>query len=1144
MQFPFPPRLLALAASAMMIWSASVRAVEIEPEEEDSSAPHELKDIGTRVAAPEIAPASDEGREALQRMKLPAGLKASLWAAEPMLANPVAFNFDEQGRMFVAETYRYRTSVLDIRDYMWMLEDDLASRSIDDRMAEIRGRFGPAGVKELSIESERVRLLEDRDHDGVADFSTIYAEGFNSPLDGIGSGVLARRGQVWFTDIPSLWKFTGREHAATREELSRGYGIRFNYTGHDLHGLTFGPDGKIYFSVGDRAANATAKDGSRAVMQDTGSVFRCNPDGTQLEIFAYGLRNPQSLLFTENGDLFTGDNDSDQGDEERLVHVVEDGDSGWRIGYQFAPLGHAGPWNSEKMWHPRFTSQAAYIIPPICNIEDGPSGIAYYPGTGLNESYRGTIFITHFKGSITSSGIYAYNVKPDGANYAIADAKPFLTFALPTDVKFGPDGRLYYSDWAEGWPKSKKGRIYAIYDPKHVNDPLVKETQAVIASDFTKKSADELAHLLGHADWRVRLEAQYTLAERGAPSIATLAKVASATEAPPFARRHAIWGLGQIGAHDPAALAALPALLHDADSEVRAQAAKVLGDDGAAGATDELIAALEDGNNRVKFFAAQSLGKLRVAKAAPALLAALRANDDKDNYLRHACVMGLVGGKNLDALAKAENDPSRAVRLGVILAYRRLGRAEVAKFLHDADPLLVREAALAINGVPIAAAFPALADFVNHPVDDEPVMLRAINANFRLGGADNATALANYAARGDAPEALRAEALTQLSLWPKPPARDRVVGVFRPLSEKTRDAAPPRVALARVVPALLTAATPESVGVATAEAVAALEVRDAGGSLMASVRDSAQPSATRAAALETMEKLGAARLADAVAFAGTSDAPVLRLAALPIAARISPEAAAPLLERLATSGTVDERRAAYKALAGSKAPLADRVLAEQLKQLAAGTVPPGAQLELVEAAQKRSDPTVRKLLADRDAAMAASGDPLAPFRVALEGGNARRAIKTFMSQPVMACVRCHNAGYGGGEAGPNLSTVGARHTREYLLESIVRPNAKIAAGFDSVLVTLKSGAVIGGTVESEAADILNLRNADGKIVAVKKADITKRESAPSAMPEIYGTILTKAEIRDLVELLINLKSAPEEMADSRLPRALRHWDDN
>ncbi|MFM7751610.1 MAG: PQQ-dependent sugar dehydrogenase, partial [Opitutaceae bacterium] len=337
--------------------------------------------------------------------------------------------------------------------------------------------------KELSIEGEIVRLVEDTDGDGRADRSVIYADGFNSPLDGIGSGILARRGEVWFTNIPSVWRFQGANRAESRTEISRGYGVRFNFTGHDLHGLVFGPDGKIYFSNGDRGATVRTKEGATLAVPDEGAVFRCNPDGSALELFATGLRNPQSLVFNEVGDLFTGDNDCDNGDEERFVHVVEGGDSGWRVGYQFAPLGKAGPWNTEKIWHPRHAGQPAYIVPPICNVEDGPSGIEYYPGTGLNPSYRGHFFMTHFKGSASSSGVYTYTLKPKGASYEINEAKPFLTSALPTDVKFGPDGRLYTADWATGWPKSKRGRIYAISDPKHAKDPLVLETKALIGGD-------------------------------------------------------------------------------------------------------------------------------------------------------------------------------------------------------------------------------------------------------------------------------------------------------------------------------------------------------------------------------------------------------------------------------------------------------------------------------------------------------------------------------------------------------------------------------------------------------------------------------------------------------------------------------------
>ncbi len=1141
---PFSFRVLTLTACLTLGCSVSSRAVEIDVDETVPSEVHGVSDIGTRVAAPEVLPASNEGLQAIERMKLPTGLKASLWAAEPMLANPVAFNFDEHGRIFVAETYRYRSSVLDIRDYRWMLEDDLACRTIEDRTKLIANKLGQEGVKELSIESELVRLVEDRDGDGKADHSSVYATGFNSPLDGIGSGVLARRGDVYFTSIPSLWKFTGHDKAETRVELSRGYGVRFNFTGHDLHGLTFGPDGKIYFSIGDRGAHVPTKEGGVVESVDTGAVFRCNPDGTQLEVFATGLRNPQSLLFTENGDLFTGDNDSDQGDQERLVHLVENGDSGWRIGYQFAPLGNAGVWNTEKMWHPRHAEQAAFLLAPVCNIEDGPSGIAYYPGTGLNASYRDSIFITHFKGSITRSGIFEYKLKPNGATYGVADAKPFLTSALPTDVKFGPDGRLYYSDWAEGWPKSKRGRIYAIFDPQHVNDPLVKETKALIAADTTKKTSDELVKLLGHADWRVRLEAQYTLAERGAASAPAFARVAQSRTAPPLARLHAIWGLGQLAAGSGAvALTPLHDLIRDSDPEVRAQSIKVLGDHGVSDVTPALIAALKDENNRVKFFAAQSLGKLKRPDAAPALLDALRANNDADNFLRHALVMGLVGAHNLDALAAAANDESRAVRLGVLLAYRRLALADAAQFLKDSDRLIVREAARAINDVPITAALPELAAMSAQPLDDEPVMLRVINARFRLGRPEDAVALAAYAARADAPEKLRIEAINQLALWPKPPARDRIVGVFRPLAQSTRDAATPRDALTSAMPQLLQIATPETVEIAALTAIEGFGAKGAADILAAVIRDEKQPGATRAAALNALNKTNDPRLSELVGLASKSETPQFRLTALPIAARLSPDTVAPLLARLVKDGDAEEQKAAYRTLANFAHPTADPLLAAQLKKLAAGEVPAGAQLELLDAAAKRSDPAIHQLLADRDAALAATGNPLAPYLVALEGGDAKRGQRIFLSQPVMACVRCHSIGSsGGGDAGPNLAMVGTRHDRNYLLESVVKPSAKIAPGFDSVVLTLKSGKFIGGIVANETPDIISLRNADGKITEVKKADITRREGAPSSMPEIYGAVLTKTELRDVVEFLAKLTKPMEETGVSEQPRALQKLD--
>jgi len=87
-----------------------------------------------KLYAPRIAPASDEARLAMQSFRVPSGLAVELFAAEPLLANPVAFCVDEKGVFYVAETFRHGAGVTDTRSHMNWLDADLACHTVADRV--------------------------------------------------------------------------------------------------------------------------------------------------------------------------------------------------------------------------------------------------------------------------------------------------------------------------------------------------------------------------------------------------------------------------------------------------------------------------------------------------------------------------------------------------------------------------------------------------------------------------------------------------------------------------------------------------------------------------------------------------------------------------------------------------------------------------------------------------------------------------------------------------------------------------------------------------------------------------------------------------------------------------------------------------
>src|SRR6185436_5111048 len=170
----------------------------------------------------------------------------------------------------------------------------------------------------------------------------------------------------------------------------------------------------------------------------------------------------------------------------------------------------------------------------------------------------------------------------------------------------------------------------------------------------------------------------------------------------------------------------------------------------------------------------------------------------------------------------------------VLLAMRRLELPEIAQFLHDSDPLLVVEAARAINDLPINDAMPQLAALIGKSTDSEPLLRRVVNANFRLGASANALALAKFAARSAGPAALRAEAVQELGDWAKPSGRDQVTGLWRPLPP--RDAKTAADALRTVMTDILRTA-PDKVRLAAIHTTALLAIPETGSTLFTLVGD-------------------------------------------------------------------------------------------------------------------------------------------------------------------------------------------------------------------------------------------------------------------------------------------------------------------
>ncbi len=1075
--------------------------------------------------------------------KLAEGLTLKLWGIDSLVADPVSIDIDDQGRIYYTRTNRQKNSEFDIRSHEDWEIDMIQLSTIEEKRAFLRRVLAPENSdknkwlrdvngdsshdwRDMTVEKEHVYRVEDVNGDGIADKTQLVVEDFNDETSDAAGGVLKHGDDLFVAIGPDMWQIKENKigTAASKKSISHGYGVRVGFSGHGMSGAEVGPDGKIYWQIGDIGFNGTSPDGKKWEHPNSGVIVRSNADGSDFEVFAYGNRNTHEFAFDEYGNLISEDNDGDHpGESERIVYVVNGADIGWRTNWQFGK--YRDPennkykvWMDEKMYVPRWEGQPAYILPTIKNFVNGPTGFLYNPGTALGPEYKNSFFVGEFVGNPAGSGIHSFKLKPKGASFEFAESKLMVGGILATGIDWGPDGAMYMGDWISGWDTKDYGRIWKL-DVANPDMAMRKNTEQHIKADVKTYKDDALKDLLKHADMRVRQKAQFELVTRDKGL--DIFKSTLASKDNQLARVHAIWGISQLARKDIKHAALLVPYLKDSDAEIRAQAAKWIGDVRYKDAGAALIPLLKDEYSRARFFAAEALGRTEHAPAIPAIIQMLADNNDVDNYLRHAGSIALARIGKAEPVIALSSHPNRGVRIAAVIALRRMQHPGIRVFLKDEDEFVVTETARAINDdLSIKEALPDLANALNdHRFSNEAFVRRAINANLRVGTNENLQNLLNYISFEEAPVAMRNEAIDAMSTWAKPSVLDRVDGRYR--GEVSRPLEPVQQNATGLLMKLLSHKD-TTLRVQTAKALGKLKINAAAEALMAQLKKDPAPE-VRIEAVKALSKLNGNHMDAAITAALGDKEKTVRVVGLDLlnSLQLPNDLKVGLLNDVIKTRTPEEKQAAITSL--GKLPLAntEKTFIQLLDQFESGKLPKEVQLELSDAIDSSGATALRDRY--RKLSEASAADSLkAIYASALMGGDPKKGNRIFWNNSSAQCVRCHAIDDYGGNVGPRLNGVANRLSREQLLEALIEPSARIAPGFGFVTLELKNGQKLNGILQQEKKDGYLIKVGDKPDSLVRKTDVSNRINSPSSMPPMH-LMISRKEIRDVVSYLATLK---------------------
>ena len=474
--------------------------------------------------------------EAAQRMTLPAGFEATLFAAEPEVRQPIFAKCDTRGRLWVIQYLQYPNPA-----GLKRVSVDRYSRTTYDRIPEPPPK-GPKGA-------DRITILEDRDGDGRAEAFKDFIPDLN-----LCTGVAFGYGGVFVMQVPYLLFYPDRNRDdvpdSDPEVLLEGFGMEDSQS--LANHITWGPDGWLY---GLNGSTTTCRIRGLTFQQ---GVWRYHPVTREFELFAEGGGNVYGLTFDRNGNLFYSSNGA------RLFwHAVQGG-------YYEKSFGKHGP----------LANPYTYGYFPAVTHSGFTGGHVVTGGT----MYLGDSFPERFRNSFVGANLLGHfaawwNVKPRGATFEAQQAGILLdsrdTWFAPTDMALGPDGAMYLTDFYDGrtahpdpdaeWDRSN-GRVYRIQ---------AQGAKPVKDLDLERLSSRELISLLRHPNGWYANEARVLLAARRDRAVLPELRRMSLEGKDGDAALQGLWALHVSGGFDEEIAARL---LEHPFEYVRAWTVRLLGD--------------------------------------------------------------------------------------------------------------------------------------------------------------------------------------------------------------------------------------------------------------------------------------------------------------------------------------------------------------------------------------------------------------------------------------------------------------------------------------------------------------------------------------------------------------------------------------